>query len=488
MKKNSLTTAVIAGIAGVAGFASLANAVDLNPDGLGQVLLYPYYTVEKGQQTYLSVVNTTSTGKAVKVRFLEGYNSREVLDFNLWLSRYDVWTATIFALDDVFDDQGDGAAILTRDKSCTSPMFSEGDGTVGGAPYTKFRSFAYAGDGGPQTITRTREGHFEIIEMATLTGPTNSAITHNNGNTPGGCGTVRNLNAANADMSAPSGGLFGGGAVANVAQGTYFSFNADALEGWRAAPLFTGTDNLRPALDDAIDASGDSATAFVALGTSISTSVYAANRAIYAVSATLTANAIYNEYVVSPAIGANSDWVVTFPTKRFYVDPLMVVAPAVAPVQPFVQRFTAPGVSCVEVGISIYDREEVTTTAGSSGWSPPPPGAPPSSLCRETNVISFLDVTTAPTASGVLGSKLVTNIRPTVGAEGWVKLNLNPGSEPHALRASLNGNVYHGLPVTGFWANNLVNENVSDGVMSNYSGVYRHRASRSCTAGESTCS
>ena len=47
MKRNSLTTAVVAGIAGVAGFAGLANAVDLNPDGLGQVLIYPYYTINK---------------------------------------------------------------------------------------------------------------------------------------------------------------------------------------------------------------------------------------------------------------------------------------------------------------------------------------------------------------------------------------------------------------------------------------------------------
>ena len=90
MKRNSLTTAVVAGIAGVAGFAGLANAVDLNPDGLGQVLIYPYYTVNKGQDTLFTVVNTTAIGKAVKVRFLEGYNSREVLDFNLFLSPHDL--------------------------------------------------------------------------------------------------------------------------------------------------------------------------------------------------------------------------------------------------------------------------------------------------------------------------------------------------------------------------------------------------------------
>ena len=118
MKRNSLTTAVVAGIAGVAGFAGLANAVDLNPDGLGQVLIYPYYTVNKSQATLFSVVNTDPVnGKAVKVRFLEGYNSREVLDFNLYLSVNDVWTASIT---EVSDETG-GAQVSTVDQSCTDP-------------------------------------------------------------------------------------------------------------------------------------------------------------------------------------------------------------------------------------------------------------------------------------------------------------------------------------------------------------------------------
>src|SRR5882757_1736640 len=111
MKRNSLTTAVVAGIAGVAGFAGLANAVDLNPDGLGQVLIYPYYTVNGGQDTLFSVVNTDPVnGKAVKVRFLEGYNSREVLDFNLYLSPNDVWTARV---SQTADAPAGGAAVFT---------------------------------------------------------------------------------------------------------------------------------------------------------------------------------------------------------------------------------------------------------------------------------------------------------------------------------------------------------------------------------------
>jgi len=95
MNRKNLTAAVLAGLAGAAGIAATAQAVNLNPDGLGQVLVYPYYTANDGNTTILSVVNTTDNAKAVKVRFLEGFNSREVLDFNLYLSHHDVWVAAI---------------------------------------------------------------------------------------------------------------------------------------------------------------------------------------------------------------------------------------------------------------------------------------------------------------------------------------------------------------------------------------------------------
>jgi hypothetical protein len=96
MNRKNLTSAVLAGLAGVAGIAATAQAVNINPDGLGQVLIYPYYTVNGGNVTLLSVVNTTENAKAVKVRFNEGLNTREVLDFNLYLSPFDVWTAALF--------------------------------------------------------------------------------------------------------------------------------------------------------------------------------------------------------------------------------------------------------------------------------------------------------------------------------------------------------------------------------------------------------
>jgi hypothetical protein len=45
--------------------ASPSEAVMLNARGTGQVLIYPYYTVNH-QQTLVSVINTTERGKALK--------------------------------------------------------------------------------------------------------------------------------------------------------------------------------------------------------------------------------------------------------------------------------------------------------------------------------------------------------------------------------------------------------------------------------------
>ena len=507
MKKNSLTTAVVAGIAGVAGFAGMANAVHLNPDGIGQVLLYPYYTVNKSQQTLLSVVNTTDIAKAVKVRFLEGYNTREVLDFNLFLSKYDVWTATIFALSDA-GKPSDGAAILTRDKSCTAPQFSEeGTSLADGTPYVAFRDFAYLtpDDGGPYTIDRTREGHFEIISMADLSGTLAANVTHSGSGVPANCGAVRSLQGNETGINVPTSGLFGGAAILNGPAGTFYSYNADALERFTFQNLFTATGSIFPNLafvNDGIGpVLGNQATANVFTGTGVTTSTYPGadprSDQVDAVTAIFAANNIYNEYQTTAAIKAGSDWVVTFPTKSFYVDP--AISGSFTAIPPFSKIYdgdpgASPRYSCVAVGLSIYNQEEKTTTGSLPGFSPPPPGAPPSSLCKEVNVISFLDVASAPTESGVLGSKLVTNVKPGVlspaAGAGWLKLDLNPVGEPHIMLAATNGNVFRGLPVTGFYATNIVNNNATivNGVstLGNYSGVFNHRRSRSCSNANNT--
>ena len=509
MKRNNLTTSVVAGLAAIAGIASTANAVELNPDGLGQVLLYPYYTVNEGQQTLISVVNTADIAKAVKVRFLEGYNSREVLDFNLFLSPYDVWTGNIFALSDA-NLSGDGGAIGTADKSCTAPDKNRWTGTIPGStvPYNTFRNYAYTGrnvDTGPTGFERTREGHIELISMADLNGALAAAVTHRGG-TPNNCSVVQTISPQNSLLVAPTSGLFGAGGIVNVSQGTFFTYNAEAIDGFTNTVLFSDQSSLTPSLAQAItgqDGTGqDIATAYVfGTGGQLIRSDYLAggtpNNAIDAVSAVFMSSNLYNEYNVDSSVGSNTDWVVTFPTKRFYVDNQYLQVPLRGPgaVEPFVFTFgedadgNGDGLSCSEVGILQYDREEGAPTEDSDGFSPPPPDQPPSALCREVNVISFLNIpqgSPAPTESGVLYSKLVANIDP-YASTGWLNLDLASDSA-HVSRASIDGDVYSGLPATGFQAVNYVNENVTEGVLSNYSGLFRHRASRSCANGAAVCS
>jgi len=160
-KKKSLYAA-LAGVSAL-GVTGSAQAVSVNPDGLGQVLIYPYYTVREqvtGQAytSLLSVVNSTSSAKAVKVRFLEGKNSREVLDFNLYLSAKDVWVAAILRT-------ATGAGIYTPDRSCTTPRVSSSAATP--TPFVEFGYTGSSADGADPRLTARAKDMSRLSRWAT---------------------------------------------------------------------------------------------------------------------------------------------------------------------------------------------------------------------------------------------------------------------------------------------------------------------------------
>lgn len=479
MKKSSLTTAVLAGLAGVVGFAGSSNAVELNPDGTGQVLIYPYYTVNAGQQTLISVVNSTAVGKAVKVRFLEGYDSKEVLDFNLFLSPYDVWTATIFALADA-GGTSEGAAVMNADNSCTVPAFTQ-------APFSNALFTGAASDSGPTDISRTREGYIEMIAMADVTGDTLDDITHDATGVPADCASLALRDIGNTDFIPPAGGLFGNGYIVNVPDGTMYAYNADAIDGFTDTVLFTNSGSTTPSLQQVNGGGGPTAVvAHVFLGGgTLQTLTYPQSQAIDAVSAVFQASALMNTWVANEDASFGTDWVVTFPTKRFYVNP-PVTTPPTGATAPFVEVFgeSGAGQSCVVIDATVYDREEGSAVfVPGDVFSPAPADAPPSSLCHEVNVITISDPTDPmsvlgspyETAPGV--SALAVNI-PPFGEAGWMYLDLNPVVQPHALRDDAAGISLSGLPATGFNASRFINTNVTPGVLANYSGAFRHRVER----------
>ncbi|HET7064745.1 MAG TPA: hypothetical protein VFI49_10770, partial [Rudaea sp.] len=438
----------------------------------------------------LSVVNTHQEGKAVKVRFLEGYDSREVLDFNLYLSQYDVWVAQVY-------DNGTGGAVATNDNSCTVPAFTQS--LAGGIKAQPFSNLGYSQggygspqgtDNGPTNLDRTREGYVEMIEMGVVTNATKGSLTSltHVAKVPASCAKLvaawspGGYWAANAavDMTSPTGGLFGAGSIINVSEGTIAAYDADAIDGFSTTQLHTNPGSLSPNLASANFNGGGinpvgAVTSYVFNNGILVTSNYDPVKGIDAVSSVFAADHVYNEYVTDQLVGASSEWVVTFPTKRFYVDPAINKTDTAFP--PFEQIFDAT--SCFGIGLAYYDREE-TQPVGSIGFSPPPITGG-NYLCYEAQVITFNQDGVEPgVGSSILGSTLASNV--DVYTSGWLDLSF-PNSD-EALRPSVEGNVFMGLPVTGFLVTNYVNAHAAPGILGNYSGLYRHRISRDVTSAD----
>lgn len=561
MNRKNLTAAVLAGLAGAAGIAGTAQAVNLNPDGLGQVLIYPYYTVKDGNATLLSVVNTTDSAKAVKVRFKEGYNSREVLDFNMYMSAWDVWTA-------VLSDDAGTPTMTTWDTTCTVPYFY-GNDTVGGrtAGTQEFLPYAYTGknaDGGPSTIARAAEGHFEIIEMGTLTNESETAkrlgsadaATHvlqkDGSSMPQNCqqlvdnwsiiNSVSGMwvddledGTADIDVERNSGGLFGGAGVINVARGTLFTYNAKAVQGFDkdedSASLHYEPGNINPNLN-----SGDQHTATLFFGVPQDTAVALYYpRGVDAVSATFMHEYTMNEFNQNAALSASSEWIVTFPTKNFYVDPQEIATnediwvPKISdpgcggwiPGETFPERegpeyidsvdmtdvnpnngvpdvqegwvlctyeevtfdtteaippFTSifDGEACELFGIENWDQEESPSTPGTVNKPPIVSPPPPGGTPPSSSPFAFCyEVNRLKFGdSDIFGdSDLLYTIDTDIEA-GWARINW--GADPdHEDYVGLIG-----LPVAGYWAIEYVNGFLGTpeaSVLSNYGGLFEHR-------------
>lgn len=487
-KRKSIYLAVAAGL-GAVGMAGTASAVNINSNGLGQVLIYPYYTVRGGADTYLSVVNTTNSVKAVKVRFTEGKNSREVLDFNLYLSPNDVWTGAVVATTA-------GAKLVTTDKSCTAPAIP--------AAGVDFVNYAYASgavgpgivttmtdnqDGESTSLDRTREGYFEIIEMGVVTNATIAAgVTHSSAGTPANCGVVTTAamtalpgmgtGGGASALVAPQGGLTGTATLINVAAGVDASYDPVALAYFSNVNIWDAPGSVQPDLTKA-----SPATSVVFKGGAAITSNWTAFTAD-AVSSLLMHDNVINEFVLDTATLSGTDWVVTMPTKRYYVpvDATPTASPTIAfqapavsgsyfAVSPFTQSFYTGG-ACEPVSLAYYNREEGTVSSGIQ--FSPMPAAAGNALCWESTVVTFNN-------SNVLSSSNVVNVPiSSTMQNGWLKATFNTatgGSRNlgHYMQSTdAVPNTFRGLPVTGFMVRDFVNGNVG-GVLSNYAGNFSHK-------------
>lgn len=509
MKKKILSLAVAAGLVGAVSAAQAE--MHINPNGLGEALIYPFYSAENGNDTLVSIVNTTGLTKAVKVRFIEAMNSQEVLDFNLYLSPEDVWTGVITA-----NPRGDGAIIRTADTSCTVPQlglnaapgYPQFNGWIeDGVRNQPFVNYKYGVEGkdpyNPEEdlvpdaapfrgLDRTLEGYIEVIEMGQLDpedGGFGEAAVHTPEGVPNDCGLLVKawteggtgngtwLSDSQVDLlqgedgwAANAGGLYGYGVVVNVPEGTAAGYDAIAIDGFNSDEALENL-HFRPGFETpSLQNANRLATIFD--GTTAVEALF--DTGADAVSALIMSTSIANDYVTDPSINANTDWVITMPTKRFYVQ-------GSSALPPFTDVWTtsaSPAVAgaCEPIVYQYWDREEANITPEEVVNPPLPSPLPPFipeeivgiNLCTEVTVVSFGD-DSALNASERIRLGLSTGDY----TEGWARISFDNHSS--RILPSLDGVELSGLPVVGFAVFEYQNGAIN-GVLSNYGSSATHKS------------
>lgn len=460
MKKKLLAVGVAATLGALSGVSNAAITVAQN--GVGHINVLPYYSVQNGNTTLISIANTDEVnGKAVKVRFRGAQFSDDVFDFQVFLSPADVWTAAV-TLD------GTVARLATSDKSCTLPTSVN-------------QQFVTARLLDANKAQGTREGYVEIINMGDIvTGGTAAqtalftATKHVNGVAP--CttatliGTGVEPNDLSLSLSAPTSGLTSFATIINVASSKAFTIPGTALVQSVAVPvryarqanLTTGTLSFPLIAFDATttaDSVFNTATGNVRMYEfdlpDLSTPYGTANvtAQLAELQGILQKASVVTEYATDDSILASTDVVLSQPTRRYYytwtdtpaagTDPLRTLATVAGATGPYASLAAATN-SVVVNAPTVYDREERTVVDQSSiVISPNPQGSATWTLIGEVSVVS---INNGSAPSGALSANITAQDYTFAYNDGLVRLSTTSANGP--------------LPVIGFTAVNVFNAGV----------------------------
>lgn len=455
MKRSLIALGVAAAMGGFAGQASaqIADNLQFNPSGVGHILIVPYFSTQSSNVTALSITNTdTVNGKALKVRFRGASNSDDVFDFQVFLSPGDVWTAGISR------DASGVSRLDTADKSCTLPANVN----------RTFITSRLPANATPDVANETREGYVEIFNMGDIVDTSGNykdlfdAVKHVDGVPDCTSSVLTAITQENSStyLSEPTTGLMANWFIVNVDKVLVYSGEAAAIEArvGSTTPPTPGLGNivywdqrstaLSPAQANANTADPllRGATPVVAgarydlpdLSTPYTSGAATPFEQAYALSASIATLEAAGEYFNLASLGASTDWVVTFPSRRYYAAVRYTGTGAPAIVRNASSDgniyFTAgntelgsasnggrPYQICSKLGtqaLGFYDREETPTLTDDIVISPGTPEA--LSLCGEVSVVG-INGTTAD-ASATFATVARKNVQ-TGFTEGWGFIN-----------------------------------------------------------------
>ena len=494
MRKNilSLSIAAMVGGLGLAGGAYAqgvpgATTLKVTPEGIGHILVVPYFTAQEGNATLLNIVNTDETnGKAVKVRFRGASNSDDVFDFTLFLSPGDVWAA------EISQNPSTGFARLsTPDNSCTLPTQVNRD-------FIDARVNPLA-----DKQNETREGYVEILNMADIlpTGTVYSAIKHVKGAPPAPCSngaatpaalkpllTEAGIANASAGLSLPTTGLFANWSIFNVGDATSWSGEATAIVAVDATGVAgSGLKVMYPQANGTPNAAVATVTAdpllvknkvqiqyfdLPDLSTPYVTGMGTPAAQAGLLSTALAKTSIKNEYFTDDRVQAQTDWVFSLPTRRYSVALDYSASPVAREYTVLTPEYfnstntTLEGSAatrkiCVtNVDRVFWDRSEQKKDSDDDFVISPSPIAAKINLCGEVSVGSIN--AGDEYAASALGANVARKNLEVGYADGWGKF-VTPGIN--------NG----GLPMLGAAFAKATSTNIGAGVSGNFGLAWAHR-------------
>ena len=428
-KLNLLTLIAVCAMGAVS--ATTANAT-VASNGIGDLAIIPYYTVQDDWQTGIHITNATEFTQVLKFRMRRGSDSADALDFNIILSPLDVWVANIQS-----NNAGD-IVVSTTDNSCTAPLLSNGIVTM------------------PSTYRQgAEEGYIEVIGMAqiSVSSPIGRASKHGSDGKPLSCTSVRSnflvdsVTAYNTSQQSGSNELGTQGTntysdvsnglkvsyfIRDAASGIEFGNSAIHIQDFQVTPTMThqqygltsfATEQAK-ALNgfDWPDLNGGGLNTLVDAASNPVTSGQGRDRYDKVIRADLGFTAVLNDWSYNATNGVATDWIVTLPGQYTMVDFIKLTA--------FLDGATTATWDYrdipVTAEIQMFDREEAAHTPGGLVISPSP--APDTTeLQTEVNVIQW----GPSTNSRVFTSAYNITVDPSEAGIGnpfgWARLSVTPG-------------------------------------------------------------
>ena len=409
-----------------------AQAVSVSPNGVGEVIVVPYFTAAEGMNTYVTVTNTTEVTKVVKMKFLDGRSEFPMKTFNLYLTPRDTFA---FATGQVtVDAQGiqlTEGGIYFNDDSCVVEVYS-------GAPFDNRPVFA------PGTNIFTTEGSIQIFEMAEkLTSQTPC------GRSEGAAGSTDNHFNSTSSLRPPTGGLKATASIIDVANGFQFSYKPVAFTDFYPDDEqhhYSVPSANEPALTDA---------GRVSAGVTYDSGIEAFGAAIIS-------SQISNDFNVEPAVAAQTEWILTIPGK----DDLRL-GPA----------------GCFQASVArLYNRkgQVVDLVDGQSTLT-----STELDFCQSLHVLRFGDLTRPAILDSIYETDFTSDFEINTGealVSGQLELDFAQPDNPKLF--SLTGltdqgtTVLSGVPMIGFAVQKFNNGAARPGLLAAYATAYTHTFSK----------